>query len=134
MKTLLAPRKTITRTSASLPSLLVLVALGGSALAATDIQAPCPETARSEQAFKAFLERDTTDSPAVQPADASETLGAGPLAERHEKESPPKPDEAVTADDADVTDSAVPELTTRLPGVSVNDLPGFRKHMYRTDI
>jgi hypothetical protein len=33
-----------------------------------------------------------------------------------------------------VRDSAAPEFTTRLPGVSANDMPRFRRHMYRTDI
>ena len=33
-----------------------------------------------------------------------------------------------------VADTSSPAYTTQLPGVSANDMPGFRRHMYRTDI
>jgi hypothetical protein len=36
--------------------------------------------------------------------------------------------------DLSSSDSSVPEFTTRLPSVSANDMPRFRRHMFRTDI
>lgn len=134
MKTLKAPRKRISRSAASIPALLMLVALSGSALAATEIHSPCPETASSSDVLHAFIARDAAESAAVQTVEATETISASPLTGGQDEKSAAKSNDVAAADDAEPKDAPLSKFTTSVPGVSVNDLPGFRRHMYRTDI
>ena len=133
MKTLKAPRKSLGRRAASIPALLVLGTLGGTALAATDIAPPCPEATRSSDALNEFVERSAATTIA-RTIDASETISSRPLADAVSEKSASDTEELSSAEKPESNDSAIPEYTSRLPGVSVNDLPGFRRHMYRTDI
>lgn len=131
MRTFKAPRNGTSRSAASIPALLVLVTLSGSALAATEIQPPCPEAAQSSDVLHAFIERDMAQSAEAQTVEATETLSSPPVAESMKDADAAKAEDLATIDDQELENSTMPAFTTRVP---VNDLPGFRKHMYRTDI
>ena len=107
-------------------TLLLLMTLNGTALAATDIDTPCPEATSSSDVLHAFIEQD----PGTVVQTASDTLATPVMAEEPAR----KQEDSEAVDDAEDEESPQPEFTTSLPGVAVNDLPGFRRHMYRTDI
>lgn len=132
MKRLQVPRKSLRESAASLPALAILAALSGSALAATDIEAPCPEASSSSDVLHSFIARDASAAIA-QTIDATETITSKRLADNALSQSATDAEESAV-DDSETEETANPALTSRLPGVSVNDLPGFRRHMYRTDI
>ena len=93
---------------------LLLLAVSGTTVASTEIQAPCPETVSQTDVLHVIVSDET--------ARLSEAAAEEKTAEAtEEKES------------AD-SETKTPEFTTRLPGVSANDMPGFRRHMFRTDI
>ena len=131
MKTLKAPRIHLGRSAVSVPALLLLGTLSGSALAATEIEPPCPEAANSSDALHAFIEQDAAPATIAETVDASETIQSSqPSATRIVA----NPDDPGPVEDREIKEAAQSELTTRLPGIAVNDLPGFRRHMFRTDI
>jgi hypothetical protein len=109
-----APQKSVTWNAASIPALLLLGTLSGTAVASTEIQAPCPETVSQTDVLHVIIEKETQ-----------------PLAETRNEE---KSAEAEESAESPVSESSGTEFTTRLPGVSANDMPGFRRHMFRTDI
>lgn len=127
MKSIKAPRTSVSRNAGSIPALLLLGALSGTAIAATDIQEPCPETASHKDVLRAFATDET--GPRVRTIEASEAAVPAVVSDAEDTTSA----EAEEQDDATPQD-ATPAYTTRLPGVSANDMPGFRRHMYRTDI
>ena len=129
MKIIKAPRTSVSRSATSIPALLVLVALSGTALAATDIQQPCPETQAKKDVLQAFI-ADDAKAPLVRTVEA--TKSAVPA--KSSKADAETDQDAEDAVSTPAPDSSTPALTTRLPGVSANDMPGFRRHMYRTDI
>ena len=129
MKTIKAPRTSVSRSATSIPALLLLGALSGTALAATDIQQPCPETAAKKDVLQAFI-ADDAEAPMVRTVEA--TRSATPA--KGSKADAKSDLESEDASSTPATDSSTPAYTTRLPGVSANDMPGFRRHMYRTDI
>jgi len=49
-------------------------------------------------------------------------------------DAPAKQKDKGEQEDVTISKSETPEITTRLPGVSVSDSPRFRRQMYRTDI
>ncbi len=132
MKTLKVPRKSSREGAARLPALLLLGVRSGSALAATEIESPCPEVSRSPDDLQSFIVGDAATI--ARTVDATETLSSKPLADNALDQAPADAEDTPVADDSEVEEVANPRLTSRLPGVSVNDLPGFRRHMYRTDI
>ncbi len=134
MRTLTAPQSSVTRSAASIPALLLLVALSGSALASTEIQVPCPESDVHADTLHAILEDTDIQSPMVRTVDASDSVTRAPLADTGTESSNEETEETSEADDHSVRDSSLTEFTTRLPGVSANDMPRFRRHMFRTDI
>ena len=97
-----------------LTTLFLLGAACGTALASTEIQAPCPETVARTEVLKVIVEDKSV-----------------PLGEAAAKDKAQETTEDV---ESPVSDTKAPEFTTRLPGVSANDMPGFRRHMFRTDI
>jgi Tfp pilus assembly protein FimV len=97
-----------------LTTLLLLGAACGTALASTEIQSPCPETVAQTDVLQAIVEDKSA-----------------PLSEAAAKDKAQDTTEEV---ESPVSDTKAPEFTTRLPGVSANDMPGFRRHMFRTDI
>lgn len=90
----------------------------GSALASTDIQAPCPELAsHTESSLHDVLDEDEVTTPAIRTIDSSE-----------------KQEKVSKTTETSIPNTEVPDVATRLPGVSSSDLPRFRRHMFRTDI
>ncbi len=129
MKIIKAPRTSVSRSATSIPALLVLGALSGTALAATDIQQPCPETAAKKDVLQAFI-ADDAKAPLVRTVEASKAAVPAKASKADAETDQDAEDQVSTP----APDSSTPALTTRLPGVSANDMPGFRRHMYRTDI
>ncbi len=129
MKIIKAPRTSVSRSATSIPALLLLGALSGTALAATDIQQPCPETAAKKDVLQAFI-ADDAEAPMVRTVEATKSATPAKASKADAKSDLESEDASSTP----ATDSSTPAYTTRLPGVSANDMPGFRRHMYRTDI
>jgi hypothetical protein len=42
--------------------------------------------------------------------------------------------ESAIVEKSSVRNAPLPQFTTKLPGVAANDMPRFRRHMFRTDI
>lgn len=127
MKSIEARRTSVSRSVTGIPTLVLLGALSGTALAATDIQDPCPETQARSETLHA-LRADDASGPLVRTVEATET--ATTKVTEADNEASVDAEEAAS----DTADSSAPAYTTQLPGVSANDMPGFRRHMYRTDI
>ena len=130
MKTAKAPQTSVSRSAASIPALLLLGALSGTALAATDIHEPCPESADSADVLYTFIVGNDVSAPLLRAVDTTEPVAPTRAAETADDDGSDG-DEAETAP---APDASTPAYTTRLPGVSAKDMPGFRRHMYRTDI
>lgn len=120
MTTSKAPQSTAALRAARLPALLLLGTLCGTALAATGIPEPCPDAA----------EHTVSDLHDMLVSDSVVT----PVAETESKDVESSDPE--TGVEAQKTSAPLPapEFTTRLPGISVNDMPRYRRHMFRTDI
>lgn len=134
MRTLKAPQTSVTRSAASIPALLLLGALSGSALASTDIPAPRSESDSHAEALHAILDDADIQSPLVRAVDSGGPVAPGPVADTGTKSTIDENADVSEADDPLLHDPSLPEFTTRLPGVSANDMPRFRRHMFRTDI
>jgi hypothetical protein len=128
-----APQKSVTWNATSIPVLLLLGAACGSAVASTEIQSPCPETASQDSALHAIIESGDPQTALVRTVEGNDTV-SGALRDDTGINAGDKSDQASKAVESPVSDSNVPELTTQLPGVSANDMPRFRRHMFRTDI
>ena len=134
MNKMKAPQKSVTWNAASIPVLLLLGAACGSAVASTEIQSPCPETTSQETALHAILENgDHSQAALVRTVEGNDTVSRA-LRKDAGTDAGDKPDQVSEAVESPVSDSNVPEFTTQLPGVSANDMPRFRRHMFRTDI
>ncbi len=104
------------------------------ALAASDIRVPCPDTlANSESTLPAVLEEDAT-APQLQRLEATTIVTLPPIStDADDAESlPAKADE--TGEDNGLRNNEIPDLATRLPGVSASDALRLRRNMLRTDI
>lgn len=134
MRTLKAPQTSVTWNATSIPALLLIGALSGSAFASTEIQAPCPESGSRAEALEAILDVTDIQSPLVRTVDATESVTPAPVADNGAESTLEENGEVSEADDSSLRDSSSPEFTARLPGVSANDMPRFRRHMFRTDI
>lgn len=120
MKTPKAPQTKAALRAAQLPALLLLGSLCGTALAATGIPDPCPESpGHTVTELHDMLVRDSVIAPIAD----TETVDVDASDEE-------------TAVDAQETSTPLPapEFTTRLPGISASDMPRYRRHMFRTDI
>jgi hypothetical protein len=134
VRTMTAPQTSVTWSATSIPTLLLLVALSSSALASTEIQAPCPESESHAEALHAILDSTDMPSPLVRTVDSIDSVTPAPVANTGTESTIEENGDVSEADDPSLSDSSVPEFTTRLPGVSANDMPRFRRHMFRTDI
>jgi len=134
VRTLKAPQTSVTWSATSIPTLLLLGALSGSALASTEIQAPRPDSDSHAQALHAIIDDTVTQSPLVRITDSSKSVTSAPVANTATESTIEENTDVSEADDPALRDSSSPEFTTRLPGVSANDMPRFRRHMFRTDI
>ena len=134
MKTMKAPQKGVTWSTATMPALLLLGVACGSAVASTEIQAPCPETASQSDALHSILGSDNANTPLMRHVEGNESVSRPPLADSDADPTDGKADNSHEAVDSPVGDSPVPKYTSQLPGVSASDMPRFRRHMFRTDI
>lgn len=134
MRTLKAPQTSVTWNASSIPALLLLGALSGSAFAATEIQSPCPESGSRAEALDTILDVADIQPPLVRTVDATESVTPASAADNGAESALEENRDVSEADDSSPRDSSSPEFTARLPAVSVNDMPSFRRHMFRTDI
>ena len=134
MRTLKAPQTSVAWSATSIPALLLLGALSGSALASTEIQAPRPESDNHAEALQVILDDTNIQSPLVRTADSTESVTPAPVANTGTDSTIEENGDVPEADNPSLGDFSSPEFTTRLPGVSANDMPRFRRHMFRTDI
>jgi hypothetical protein len=135
VRTLKAPQTSVTWSATSIPALLLLGALSGSALASTEILAPSPESDDGHaEALHAILDSTDIQSAHVRTVDSSESATPAPVADTATESTIDENGEMSEAGDPSLRDSSLPEFTTRLPGVAANDMPRFRRHMFRTDI
>lgn len=134
MRTLKAPQTSVSWSATSIPALLLLGALSGSALASTEIQAPCPESDSHAEALHAILDSTDIPSPLVRTVDGSESVTPAPVADTGTESTIEENGSVPEADDSSLRDSKSLEFATRLPGISAKDMPHFRRHMFRTDI
>jgi hypothetical protein len=66
--------------------------------------------------------------------DSSESVTPAPVADTGTESTIEENGDVSEADDSSLRVSSLSDFTTRLPGVSANDMPRFRRHMFRTDI
>lgn len=119
MKTRRAPASISALSVTGVSAVLLLGAWYGPAFASADVQAPSPElTAHTESSLHEILDGDDISSSTIRTIDSS--------AEQDDDES--------KTDDVAVLNLEMPDIATRLPGVSASELPRLRRHMYRTDI
>jgi hypothetical protein len=129
-----APQKSVTWNAASIPALLLLGATCGSAIASTEIQAPCPESTSHSDVLHSILEADRDRAPLVRTVDGAESVSQTPRADTDTDQPESEIDDVSPQVESPVSDTTGPEYSTRFPGVSASDMPRFRQHMFRTDI
>lgn len=126
-----APQKTI---SLSLTAVLGLSAWCASALAANETQVPCPElAAHTDASLHEILDGDSRSS-VLQTMDSTNIVTLPALAETSAESTDQDGDETAASDEAAIRNTEIPDIATRLPGVSSADMPRFRRYMLRTDI
>ena len=115
-------------------ALLGLSAWCASALAANDIQIPCPElVAHSDTSLPVVLDKDVR-APALQRLEAATIVTLPPLAEDADETDPLRTATEPSADESTLRNNEIPDLATRLPGISPSEALRFRRNMLRTDI
>ena len=117
MSTRSAPQ-TFKPTLAGLSTLLLCGTWCAPAMAASDIQPPCPELVSHTEASLHVNLNDEAATPALRALESGDTPESN----------------SVEADDKAIRKSEMPDIATRLPGVSATDMPRFRRYMFRTDI
>ena len=111
MKSIKAPRTSVSRSATSIPALLLLGTLSGTALAATEIQEPCPQAAAREDVLQAFID---AEAPLVRTVEASEPAAPTQSSDADSK-SARDSEEAVKAPaSANRSEEAGPEAGTLL--------------------
>lgn len=131
MTTRQAPQRTI---SLSLTAIAGLCALSLSAFAANETQVPCPQLAAHEDAsLHEILEGDAAPG-ALQTMDSTNIATLPALAESSSESTDLEVVETDSSDEATIPNTEIPDIATRLPGVSSADMPRFRRYMLRTDI
>ena len=115
-------------------ALLGLSAWCASALASSDVQIPCPElVAHSDASLPVLLDEDVR-TPLLQRLEAATIVILPPLAENAADVDALQTDGQSTAEESTLRNTEIPDLATRLPGISATDALRFRRNMLRTDI
>jgi hypothetical protein len=126
-----APRKTI---SLSLTAILSLGLASVSAFAANETQVPCPQlAAHTDAALHEILDGDSSPN-TLQTIDPTNIATLPALAEMNAEPTDLAVNETDPSDEATIRNTEIPDIATRLPGVSSEDMPRFRRYMLRTDI
>ena len=115
-------------------ALLSLSAWCASALASSETQVPRPSLApHSDESLTDILDRDVR-VPSLRTPDSSTIVTLPALADTRPEATELQNSDREASDEAALLITEVPDLATRLPGVSTADLPRFRRYMLRTDI
>lgn len=131
MSTRQAPQKTI---ALSLTAILGLGAWCASALAANETQVPCPKVAtHAEDSLHEMLDGDSAPD-SLQTIDSTTIVTLPALAETSSEPADAQDHETKPSDEATIRNTEIPDIATRLPGVSSGNLHRFRRYMLRTDI
>lgn len=126
-----APRTTI---SLSLTAVLSLGVWSVSAFAANETQVPCPQlAAHTDAALHEILDGDSS-SDTLQTIDPTNIATLPALAETSADSTDLEVNETEPSDEATIPNTEIPDIATRLPGVSSTEMPRFRRYMLRTDI
>ena len=105
-----------------------------SALAASDIRIPCPDTlANSKTTLPLVLETDAR-VPQLQRLEAATIVTLPPISADGDDAEPLPVEAEETVEDSGLRNNEIPDLATRLPGVSASDALRLRRNMLRTDI
>ena len=120
--------------SLSMAVLLGLSAWCASALASSDVRVPCPELlSQSEASLPIALDEDVR-APSLQRLEAATIVTLPALDEAVDEADPLPTDAEQPADEPGLRNNEIPDLATRLPGISASDALRFRRNMLRTDI
>ncbi len=115
----------------------VLLGLSGwcaSALASSDVRLPCPDLmSQSEAPLPIALDEDVR-VPTLQRLEAATIVTLPPLDEADDEADSLPSDAEQSADERTLPNNEIPDLATRLPGISTSDALRFRRNMLRTDI
>ena len=131
MTTRQAPRKTI---SLSLMAILSLGVWPVSAFAANETQVPCPQlAAHTDAALHEILDAESS-SDKLQTIDPTNIVTLPALAETSADSTDLAVNETEPSDEAAIRNTEIPDIATRLPGVSSTHMQRFRRYMLRTDI
>ena len=131
MTTRLAPQ---TYVAVTMTALLGVSAWCASALASNDVQAPSPElVAQTSATLHDILDQEASSS-RLRTLDSSDIVTLPALAEAAVKAKKSERDEGDATVETLLRNTEIPDIATRLPGVSATDLPRLRRHMFRTDI
>ena len=124
-----ATTKYVRIVTASLAAMLMLSAPPVSA--SNELPLPCLDlSAHADQSLRDMLDDDVT-VPAIRTVDASKSVS---LIETSSESADEGGSKTESPDDGNTRNTEVPDIATRLPGVSTTDLLRFRQQMFRTDI
>lgn len=104
----------------STAAIVLFAACCGTALAATEIPPPSPDELASpdDSSLVEILKDNSVTAPAIRTV-----------------ENAVEPDAlSNTTDEAEIPNTEMPVIATRLPGISASNLPRVRRQMFRTDI
>lgn len=126
-----APQKTF---SLSLAAYLGLCTWCATAMAANETQVPCPQLAAHTDASLHEILDEESASGALQSMDSTNIVTLPALPETSAESEDPEGNETEPADETTLRNTEIPDIATRLPGVSSATMPRFRRYMLRTDI
>lgn len=131
MTTRQAPQKTILM---SLTAILSLGVWSVPAFASNETQVPCPQlTAHTDAALHDILDGDSSSN-SLQTIDPTNIATLPTLAGTSAESTDLEVNETEPSDEAAIRNTEIPDIATRLPGVSPAEMPRFRRYMLRTDI
>jgi len=118
----------------SIMAFLSLSAWCASALASSETQALSPLLAAHSDASLPDILRGDPRVPTLRTLDSSTIVTQPALTDARQETTELQSSDHEAPDEASLLITEIPDLTTRLPGVSAVDLPRFRRYMLRTDI
>ena len=148
----LAPSGAIRYSGTAIAGLLLLGAWTGPAHASSGVDSECPEVRNSLEVSQitapalaiqvvdhavsssAEIDEKIDDTKRNANSEVVPELSAATRELLQEVFGDEEQEDADVIDEADSTPSELPPTATRLPGVSEEELPRFRRQMYRTDI
>jgi len=124
-----------TNAALSMTALFSLSAWCAAALASSEVQVPHSELiAHGDTSSLHDILDENATSPTLQTLDSSDIVTLPSLADAGAETTESATEESKASAKASLGNTDMPDMATRLPGVSASDLPRFRRHMFRTDI